>query len=72
MILITILAVLCAMAVPNRVIEITTANVQLVLKTVDHLHLLLHNPACQHSKEYAQKFLEVETPLSLGITDCQR
>lgn len=72
MILLTILASLLALALPNRVIEITAANVQLVLKTVDHLHLLLHNPTCQYSKDYAQKFLEVETPLNLAIADCER
>ena len=45
---------------------------QLVLKTVDKMHLLLHSPSCPHSKEYASKFLEVKTPYNLGITDCER
>jgi hypothetical protein len=48
---------LVGLSAENRVIEITTTNVQLVLRTVDRLHLLLHNPNCQHSREYAQKFL---------------
>jgi predicted double-glycine peptidase len=73
MMLLTLLAFcMTSIAAQNRVIEITTSNVQLVLRTVDQLHLLLHDPSCQHSRDYAQKFLEVKTPLQLGITDCQR
>jgi hypothetical protein len=73
MILIALVALhVLAVASQNRVVEITKANIQLVVKTVDKLHLLLHNPACQHSKDYAQKFLEVKTPLQLGIADCER
>jgi thioredoxin-like negative regulator of GroEL len=73
MILITLLTFLfIGITEQNRVIEITTANIELVLKTVDKMQLLLHNPSCQHSKEYAQKFLEVKTSYNLGITDCER
>lgn len=44
-----------------RVIEITTANIQLVLRSTDTLHLLLNNPACQHSRTYADKFIQIKT-----------
>lgn len=72
LVLTIIASLLTSTLAQNRVIEITTSNVQLVLKTVDRLHLLLHNPNCPHSREYAQKFLEVKTPLQMGIADCQR
>lgn len=50
MIIIALLFTLLTASSQNRVIEITTSNVQLLLKTIDKLHLLLHSPSCPHSK----------------------
>lgn len=56
----------------NRVIEITSANIELVLRSVGKIHVLLHNPNCIHSREYSEQFVNVKTPLNLGIADCVR
>lgn len=56
----------------SRVIEITTNNVQLLLKTTPYILLLLHNPHCPYSKTYASQFLEVKNEYQMGIADCQK
>lgn len=44
-----------------RIIEVTTANVQLVIRSVTNLHLLLNSPSCPHSQTYADRYLSINT-----------
>jgi hypothetical protein len=56
----------------SRIIEITSSNVHLVLRSVSELTLLLNDPQCPHSSAYAQKYLKIEAQDTIGITDCQK
>jgi thioredoxin-related protein len=54
---ITFILIIFIINIQTRVIEITTNNIQLILKTTPYILLLFNNPECSHSKAYAKQFL---------------
>lgn len=49
-----------AITTTNRVIEVTAANIQAVVRA-GTLPLLLTHPQCPHASAYAQKFIRIRT-----------
>ena len=64
-----LLLLLGAVLAQARVIEVTAANVQLVLRS-GGLPMLLTHPQCPHSSAYAEKFIRIRSEQNLGIIDC--
>lgn len=56
--------------IDTRVIEITSNNIHLVLRSVSSITLLLSNPNCEYSKAYVDDYLRIKTPDNLGLADC--
>lgn len=69
--LILIAMTLASLTTP-RIIEVTTANVQLVIRSVTNLHLLLNSPSCPHSQTYADHYLSINTQSTIGIANCDQ
>ena len=71
--LLSILALILSCTIMHsRIVEITSANVQLVIRSVGTLTLLLNNPDCVHSQHYANKYLKINESQTIGIADCRR
>ena len=69
------LLALCMLTLPttSRIVEITSSNIQLVLRSLQSFHLLLNNPQCPHSHSYTQKYLTINSSdHHLAISDCTK